>query len=47
MAIGRRPRVQQPPLFVPAELLLRAADHPFDRLLNRVLGEHGFDGETT
>lgn len=43
MAMGKRPRSQQPPLFVPAEALLRAAHHPFYDLLNRVLAEHGFD----
>jgi len=43
MAMGRRQREQQQALFVPAEKLLKSADHPFDRLVNQVVAAHDFD----
>lgn len=43
MAMGRRKRERQEPLFVSAADLPRSAGHPFYRALNRLLAEAGFD----
>lgn len=42
MALGRRRKGRQRELFVAASEI-RALGNPFDRALNRLLDEHGFD----
>jgi transposase len=43
MAMGKRKRNRQPPLWVTITDLPTAASHPFYRRLNQLLREHGFD----
>jgi len=43
MAMGKRKREQQPPLFVPHGNLPRSQGHPFYVGLNQLLSGHGFD----
>jgi transposase len=43
MAIGKRTRDRQPPMWVTTTDLPTAASHPFYRRLNQLLREHGFD----
>jgi len=43
MAMGKRKRERQPPMWVTTTDLPTAASHPFYRRLNQLLGEHGFD----
>jgi transposase len=43
MAMGKRKRERQPPIWVTATDLPTAASHPFYRRLNQVLRDHGFD----
>jgi transposase len=43
MAMGRRTRDRQPPMWVPTTDLPTAASHPFYRRLNQLLRDHGFD----
>ena len=43
MAMGKRKRDRQPPIWVTITDLPTAASHPFYRRLNQLLREHGFD----
>src|ERR1019366_7183214 len=43
MAMGKRKREQDPPLFVSHEDLPRSQGHPFYRTLNDLLSAHNFD----
>ena len=43
MAMGRRTRDRQPPMWVATTELPTAASHPFYARLNQLLREHGFD----
>jgi len=43
MAMGKREREDQPPLWVTHENLPRSEGHPFYNALNRVLAHCGFD----
>ena len=43
MAMGKRPRQSQPPLFISHQDLPRSEGHPFYRSLNQVLDHCGFD----
>ena len=43
MAMGKRKKHQQPPLFVAAVNLPQSPAHPFYQKLNRILAENGFD----
>ena len=43
MAMGKRERDRQPPMWVTTTDLPTAASHPFYRRLNQLLSEHGFD----
>jgi transposase len=43
MAMGKRKRERQPPMWVTITELPTAASHPFYRRLNQVLRDHGFD----
>ena len=43
MAMGKRTRDRQPPLWVATTDLPTAASHPFYWRLNQLLREHGFD----
>jgi transposase len=43
MAMGKRTRDRQPPMWVTTTDLPTAASHPFYRRLNQLLREHGFD----
>jgi transposase len=43
MAMGKRTRDRQPPMWVATTDLPTAASHPFYRRLNQLLREHGFD----
>jgi transposase len=43
MAMGKRKRHQQPPLWIEAERLAKGPSHPFYRRLNEILTRHGFD----
>jgi hypothetical protein len=43
MAMGKRNRDRQPPMWVSTTDLPTAASHPFYRRLNQVLREYGFD----
>jgi hypothetical protein len=43
MAMGKRKRDRQPPIWVTSTDLPTAASHPFYRRLNQLLREHGFD----
>lgn len=43
MAMGKRPRDRQPPLWVPATELPTSASHPFYARLNQLLRDGGFD----
>src|SRR6516225_7272226 len=46
MAMGKRKRDRQPPMWVPTTDLPKATSHPFYRRLNQLLCEHGFDDFT-
>jgi len=43
MAMGKRKRHRQPPLWVETARLAKGPSHPFYRRLNQILGQHGFD----
>jgi len=43
MAMGKRERDRQPPMWITTTDLPTAASHPFYRCLNQLLREHGFD----
>jgi transposase len=43
MAMGKRDRERQPPLWIPTTELPTAASHPFYAKLNQLLAERGFD----
>ena len=43
MAMGKRKRNRQPPIWVTITDLPTAASHPFYQRLNQLLREHGFD----
>src|SRR5262245_5908606 len=43
MAMGKRTRDRQPPMWLATTDLPTAASHPFYRRLNRLMREHGFD----
>lgn len=43
MAMGKRKRHRQPPLWVETGRLAKGPSHPFYRRLNQILGQHGFD----
>jgi hypothetical protein len=43
MAMGKRKRDRQPPIWVTITDVPTAASHPFYRRLNQLLREHGFD----
>jgi transposase len=43
MAMGKRERDRQPPMWITTTDLPTAASHPFYRRLNQLLREHGFD----
>ena len=43
MAMGKRERDRQPPMWVTTADLPTAASHPFYRRLNQLLREHEFD----
>jgi hypothetical protein len=43
MAMGKRTRHRQPPMWISTSDLPTAASHPFYRRLNQLLREHGFD----
>jgi transposase len=43
MAMGKRKRHRQPPLWVEATRLAKGPSHPFYVRLNQILTEHGFD----
>ena len=46
MAMGKRKRDRQPPMWVAVTDLPTAVSHPFYRRLNQFLREHGFDDFT-
>lgn len=43
MAMGRRSKADQQELWIPVEMLGRAAGHPFYERLNQILEQYGFD----
>lgn len=43
MAMGKRKRYRQPPLWVEATRLATGPSHPFYQRLNQILAKHGFD----
>jgi hypothetical protein len=43
MAMGKRTRDRQPPMWITTADLPTAASHPFYRRLNQLLRDHGFD----
>jgi len=43
MAMGKRKREQQPPLFITHQDLPRSQGHPFYQTLNKLLSAHGFE----
>ena len=43
MAMGKRKKHQQQPLFIPASKLPQSAAHPFYQRLNQILDQHQFD----
>jgi len=43
MAMGKRRRERQQELWIAAPEMPEAQGHPFDRRLDRILADHGFD----